>query len=113
MTVLSMQRPTSDLPQTGEEARRAIRASQFRGQTAGVAPGFVQGNLAILPESLAGDFMRFCQLNPKPCPLLGVSNPGDFRLPTLADDLDLRTDLSRYRVFRHGEAIDEPTDIRS
>src|SRR5437588_1788427 len=112
MTVLSMQRPSSDLPQTGEEARRAIRASQFGGQTAGVAPGYVQGNLAILPESLAGDFLRFCQLNPKPCPLLAASGPGDFRLPTLGDDLDIRTDLSRYRVFRRGELIDEPTDIR-
>jgi uncharacterized protein YcsI (UPF0317 family) len=112
MTVLSLHHPSSDLPQTGRDARRAIRSSQFRGQTAGVAPGYVQGNLAILPEQLAGDFLRFCQLNPKPCPLLADSRPGDFRLPTLADDLDIRTDISRYRVFRRGELIDEPTDIR-
>src|ERR1700730_14893711 len=107
-----MRRPTSAAPQTGREARLAIRTDQFTGQTAGVAPGYVQGNLAILPRELAGDFLRFCQLNPKPCPVLGVSSPGDFRLPTLADDLDIRTDLSRYRVFRFGEVIDEPTDIR-
>src|SRR5437588_11045758 len=113
MTVLSMQRPSSDLPQTGEEARRAIRASQFRGQTAGVAPGYVQGNLAILPERLAGDFLRFCQLNPKPCPLLAASAPGDWRLPTLAEDLDIRTDLPRYRVWRDGHIVDEPTDVRA
>jgi uncharacterized protein YcsI (UPF0317 family) len=112
MTVLSMHRPSSDLPQTGHEARLAIRSGKFNGQTAGVAPGYVQGNLAILPESLAGDFLRFCQLNPKPCPLLAASSPGDFRLPTLADDLDIRTDIARYRVFRRGDLIDEPTDIR-
>ena len=74
MTVLSMRRPMTDLPQTGLEARLAIRRGKFSGQTAGVAPGYVQGNLAILPESLAADFLRFCQLNPKPCPLLAASN---------------------------------------
>jgi uncharacterized protein YcsI (UPF0317 family) len=100
-------------PRTGRDARRAIRAGEFKGQTAGIAPGYVQGNLAILPAAIAGDFMRFCQLNPKPCPLLAASAPGDFRLPTLAEDLDIRTDLPRYRVFRYGEAIDEPTDIRA
>ena len=113
MTVLSVHRPASILPQTGRDARRAIRSGEFSGQTAGVAPGFVQGNLAILPASLAGDFLRFCHLNPKPCPLLAASSPGDFRLPTLADDLDIRTDISRYRVFRRGELIDEPRDIRA
>jgi len=112
MTVLTMPR-SSALPQTGLEARLAIRAGAFDSQTAGVAPGYVQGNLAVLPEALASDFLRFCQLNPKPCPLLAASAPGDFRLPTLADDLDIRTDLSRYRVFRNGELVDEPRDIRS
>ena len=85
----------------------------FTGPTAGLAPGYVQGNLAILPAALAADFLRFCQLNPKPCPLLAASAPGDWRLPTLADDLDIRTDLPRYRVFRNGELVDEPTDIRA
>ncbi len=114
MSVLSMQRrPSSALPATGSEARIAIRRGEFSGPTSGVAPGFVQGNLAILPAPLAGDFMRFCQLNPKPCPLLAASAPGDFRLPTLGDDLDIRTDLARYRVFRRGEVIDEPSDIRA
>ncbi|TMJ84543.1 MAG: putative hydro-lyase [Alphaproteobacteria bacterium] len=112
MSVLATARRSSLLPQTGRDARLATRAGGFKGQTAGVAPGYVQGNLAILPGDVAGDFLRFCQLNPKPCPLLAASAPGDFRLPTLADDLDIRTDLPRYRVFRHGELIDEPTDIR-
>ena len=90
-----------------------IRRGELSGPTAGLAPGYVQGNLAILPAAVAGDFLRFCQLNPKPCPLLAASAPGDWRLPALAEDLDIRTDISRYRVFRNGELIDEPTDVRA
>jgi uncharacterized protein YcsI (UPF0317 family) len=112
MSVLATSRRVSVAPRTGHDARVAARGG-FKGHTAGIAPGYAQGNLAILPESLAADFLRFCQLNPKPCPLLGASAPGDFRLPALADDLDIRTDVPRYRVFRHGEVIDEPTDIRA
>jgi uncharacterized protein YcsI (UPF0317 family) len=100
-------------PRTGHEVRRAIRRGNLSGPTSGLAPGFVQGNLAILPKALADDFMRFCHLNPKPCPLLAVSAPGDWRLPTLGEDLDIRTDISRYRVFREGTVVDEPDDIRA
>lgn len=95
----------------GRAARLAVRKGKHRGPTAGIAPGYVQGNLAILPNALAADFMRFCHLNPKPCPLLAAGAPGDPGLPTLADDLDIRTDLPRYRVWRNGELVDEPTDI--
>ena len=112
MAVATRPRDTSAVPQTGRDARLAARGGSFKGPTAGIAPGYVQGNLAILPGSLAGDFLRFCHLNPKPCPLLAASAPGDVRLPALADDLDIRTDLPRYRVFRHGELIDEPADVR-
>jgi uncharacterized protein YcsI (UPF0317 family) len=111
MSVATMSGESSATPQTGRAARLAARTGQFKGATAGVAPGYVQGNLAILPNALAGDFLRFCQLNPKPCPLLAASSPGDFRLPTLADDLDIRTDLPRYRVWHDGEVAEEPTDI--
>ena len=113
MSVATMPRDSSAAPQTGRAVRLAARTGEFKGATAGVAPGYVQGNLAILPGALAGDFLRFCQLNPKPCPLLAASSPGDVRLPTLADDLDIRTDLPRYRVFRQGELVDEPSDIRA
>src|SRR5437764_11779720 len=113
MTVATLSRQTSAVPRTGRDARLAIRAGTVKGQTAGLAPGYVQGNLAILPEKLAGDFLRFCQLNPKPCPLLASSAPGDWRVPSLADDLDMRTDLPRYRVWRDGKVVDEPTDLRS
>jgi uncharacterized protein YcsI (UPF0317 family) len=98
---------------TGAEARRAVRNGKLVGQTSSLAPGFVQGNLAILPQALAGDFLRFCQRNPKPCPIIGMTEPGDPRLPDLGADLDLRTDLPRYRVWRDGELVEEPTDILS
>ena len=99
-------------PPGGLAARLAIRAGQHRGPTAGLAPGYVQGNLAILPQDLAADFLRFCQLNPKPCPLIGTSAPGDPRVPELGEDLDIRTDLPRYRVWRNGELVAEPEDVR-
>ncbi len=99
--------------QTGRDARLLSRRGDLTGPTAGLAPGYVQGNLAILPAALAGDFLRFCHLNPKPCPLLATSAPGDWRLPSLGDDLDIRTDIPRYRVFRDGELVDEPYDVRS
>ena len=111
MPAAAHQRQNSDVPQTGEDARRAIRSGEWTGPTSGLAPGYVQGNLAILPAALASDFMRFCQLNPKPCPLLAAGAPGDPRLPSLGRDLDIRTDLCRYKVFRNGELVDEPTDI--
>ncbi|MGE5157875.1 MAG: putative hydro-lyase [Gemmatimonas sp.] len=94
------------------QARLACRAG-MASTTAGVAPGFVQGNLAILPEKFASAFHRFCQLNPKPCPIIGMSDVGDPRIPALGADLDIRTDLPRYRVWRDGEVVEEPTDINA
>ena len=85
------------------EVRRQIRTGQYRGHTGALAKGFVQANLAIMPVDYAEDFLRFCQRNPKPCPLLAMSEPGNPRLPELAEDLDIRTDLPSYRVFRDGE----------
>lgn len=96
----------------GQAARLAVRNGAHRGPTAGLAQGFVQGNLAILPRELAADFKRFCELNPKPCPLIGASAPGDWRVPELGEDLDIRTDLPRYRVWRRGELVAEPEDVR-
>ena len=92
-------------------ARAAIRSGQWAEQTAGLAAGYVQANLAILPNADAEDFHRFCQLNPKPCPLLDVTRPGSPVPTATAPEADLRTDLPRYRVFEHGEFVAEPTDI--
>lgn len=93
-------------------ARQAIRSGAHASHTAGVAPGYVQGNLCILPREYAKDFQDFCERNPKPCPLLAVSEPGDPRLPALAADLDIRTDVPSYRVFRDGEFVEDLPDIR-
>jgi uncharacterized protein YcsI (UPF0317 family) len=92
-------------------ARLAIRRNAHAGPTSGLAPGFVQANLAILPQALAQEFLQFCQRNPKPCPVIGISAPGDPRVPVLGEDLDIRTDLPRYRVWRNGALVDEPTDV--
>jgi uncharacterized protein YcsI (UPF0317 family) len=83
------------------------------GPTAGLALGFVQANLVVVPRSLAFDFLLFCQRNPRPCPLLDVTDPGSAEPRTVAPGADLRTDLPRYRAYRYGELIDSPTDLRS
>ena len=93
------------------ELRQLIRTGQHPGNTSGFAPGFVQCNIVILPADWANDFLRFCQLNPKPCPLVAASNtPGDPSIPPLGD-IDIRTDVPSYRVFRDGELTDELPDI--
>ena len=97
--------------QTGLTERLRIRAGKHRGPTAGLAPGNVQANLVILPRDLAHDFLRFAQANPKPCPVLAVGEVGNPHLPSLAHDLDLRTDLPQYRLWRDGILVEEPTDI--
>lgn len=98
---------------TGEAARRLFRQGGYTGFTHGFAPGYVQANLAVLPKELAADFLRFCQLNPKPCPLIGMSpTAGDPSMPELGADLDIRTDIPMYRVWRKGELVAEVADIR-
>lgn len=93
--------------------RHAARRGVLTGQTAGLAPGYVQGNLAILPADLAMDFLRYCQRNPKPCPVVGVSDTGDPRLPTLGHDIDIRSDIPSYNVYRNGDLVDTVPDITS
>lgn len=95
----------------GRDVRLAARAGALVGSTAGLAPGFVQGNLVVLPADFAADFASFCRLNPKPCPVIAVSEPGVPRVPDLGVDVDLRTDLPRYRVWRDGELANEATDV--
>jgi len=103
--------PTPGANNAGRAARTEIRAGRHRGDTAGLAPGYVQANLAIVPADWAVEFAAFCQRNPKPCPLLDMSAPGEAGLPRLGADIDLRTDLPRYRVFRDGELVDEVAEI--
>jgi uncharacterized protein YcsI (UPF0317 family) len=97
---------------TGSLVREACRHGGFAEQTSGLAAGFTQANLVVLPLEWANDFHEFCRRNPKPCPLLDVTEPGN-PVPThVAGMADLRTDLPRYRIWRNGELADEATDIR-
>jgi uncharacterized protein YcsI (UPF0317 family) len=79
------------------------------GPTAGLAPGYTQANLIAVPRDLAYDMLLFAQRNPKPCPVLDVTDPGSPRT-ALADGADLRTDVPRYRIWRDGALIDDPAD---
>jgi len=88
-----------------------IRAGDWTGPTPGMAKGYVQANLVILPKDWAWDFLLFAQRNPKPCPVLDVTEPGDAEPKLVAPGADLRTDLPRYRVWKDGECVDEPTDV--
>jgi uncharacterized protein YcsI (UPF0317 family) len=111
---------TSSTPSDGQRfdsaaaARQAIRRGEWTTHTSGLAPVHVQGNVVILPAAQAADFLRFCQANPKPCPLLAVSDVGVPLLPTLGHDVDIRTDVPAYRVYRDGVlAEDGIADIRA
>lgn len=97
--------------QSAAEVRARIRAGEWVGQTSGLAEGFVQANLVILPQSDAADFRHFCNLNAQSCPLLDVTAPGSPIPEQVAPHADLRTDLPRYRMYQYGELIDEPLEI--
>ncbi len=99
--------------QTGVEVRRLVRAGEFTGQTAGQAPDHLQGNVVILPRTYASDFLQYCLNNPKPCPLIGLSKPGDPAVPALGPDIDIRFDVPRYRVYRDGALADETTSVEA
>ncbi len=93
--------------------RAAIRAGQWTGPTAGLARGYVQANVVIVPVDDAVDFAEFCRLNQRACPLLEQTQRGDPEPSQCAPAADLRTDVPRYRVFRNGaQQPDEPTDVR-
>src|SRR5262245_39507476 len=97
---------------TGRDIRLAAREGALTSPTPGLAMGFVQANLVIVPKDLAFDFLLFCQRNPKPCPLLDVTESGDPEPKGIAPGSDVRTDLPKYRVWKYGGLVDEPTDIR-
>jgi uncharacterized protein YcsI (UPF0317 family) len=95
------------------EVRERIRQGEYGGPTGGLASGFAQANLVVLPEEYAFDFLKFCVRNPKPCPVLEVTEAGSPEPVVTAPGADLRTDLPRYRVYEHGEMVEEPEEIAS
>ncbi|MFT2112569.1 putative hydro-lyase [Marinomonas sp. 2405UD68-3] len=97
---------------TPAQVREKIRFGQWKTNTSGVSSGYVQGNIVILPKKWADDFLKFCQMNPKPCPIVGMSDkPGDFMISSVGEDVDIRTDVPSYKVFRDGVFVDEVHDI--
>ncbi len=97
---------------TPSELRKLCRTGDMTTPTPGLAAGYNQANLVILPKSVAFDFLLFCHRNPKPCPVLDVTEVGNPEPQFVAPGADLRTDLPRYRIFRHGEIVEEVTDIK-
>ncbi len=93
------------------EIRTLIREGRWKGGTEGVAKGYTQANLVIVSKEAAFDFLLFCLRNPKPCPIVEVTDPGSPMIRRVADNADLRTDLSRYCIYQHGELTAEVEDI--
>lgn len=94
--------------------RTMIRNGDYTGHTSGFVPGFVQANVVILPQAYAFDFLQFCQANKKACPIIASSRiAGTTDIPNVAHDLDIRTDIPRYRIFKKGQLIEEVTDIKA
>jgi uncharacterized protein YcsI (UPF0317 family) len=95
----------------GKEVRGWARSGRLAGPTCGLAPGSLQANLVVVPQDVAFDFLCFCQRNPKPCPVLDITAAGQWEPRRVAPGSDIRTDLPRYRVYRGGELIAEPSNI--
>lgn len=93
------------------EVRAEIRAGRYTRHTAGLADGYLQCNLVMLPKAHAAAFRDFCLANPRPCPLIAMSEPGVPHFSAFGTQIDLRTDVPRYRVYENGEVTGEPTDI--
>jgi uncharacterized protein YcsI (UPF0317 family) len=91
-------------------AARMLFRSGRRVPTAGWAPGYAQANLLAIPKDVSLHFVQFAVRNPKPCPLLDVTDPGAV-WTALAPEADLRTDLPAYRVWSDGECVVESTDV--
>lgn len=87
---------------TAQDVREACRRQELQSPTSGLASGYVQANLVMLPSEWAFDFLLFCQRNPKPCPLLEVLEAGQFAPRRSAADADLRTDLPKYCIYESG-----------
>ncbi|MDP5252730.1 MULTISPECIES: putative hydro-lyase [unclassified Vibrio] len=97
---------------TALELRQKIRSNQFQGTTSGLAKGYLQANLVILPEDWAEDFLLFCQRNPVACPLIAVGEAGNPYIKALGDDINIKTDVPQYHLFQDGEYQAEVADLQ-
>lgn len=93
------------------EARHLIRSGAFAAPTSGLCPGYAQANLIVLPREQAYDFLLFAQRNPKPCPLLEVTEVGAREAAICATDCDIATDFPRYRIYEHGKLVAEVENV--
>ena len=91
--------------------RAAARRGAWHGTTGGHCPTYQQANLVILPQEAAVEFAAFCTRNPTPCPLIEITPPGDPEPARAAPGADLRTDLTGYRIYRHGALVAQRGDI--
>ena len=98
--------------ETANAIRTDIRTGRWSGVTSGIAPGYVQANLAILPQELAFDFLLFCQRNPKPCPLIEVIEAGETNPKITAPNADIRTDVPSYRIYENGNFVNEIDSLK-
>lgn len=99
------------LAMTPHEFRSIVREGRYVGTTEGVCQGYAQANLAAVPKEAAFDFLLFCIRNPRPCPVLDVTELGNPHPRIIAPGADLRVDIPRYRVYENGGLIAEPTDV--
>lgn len=95
-----------------QEIRDAIASGKWRKPTAGLAAGFTQANVVILPKKHAFDFLLFCNRNDRPCPVIDVCEAGVVAPPVAGPQADMRIHIPRYRIYRHGELEREVDDIR-
>ena len=90
-----------------KEVRKLIRDEVIVTPTTGMCGGYAQANLVILPKKYADDFKLFTEYNPKPCPVLEVTEPGSCITHRMADNANIITDIPKYFVYKNGVKVDE------
>ena len=94
------------------EMRELIRTGEWTHPTSGLCTHHVQANMIVLPKDWAYDFLVFAQRNPKPCPILDITEPGEWEAKLIAPGSDVRTDIPKYRVWKEGVLVDEPNNVK-
>ena len=93
------------------DVRQLIREGAITCNTSGMCAGYAQANLCVLPKDLAYDFLLFAQRNPRPCPILEVSDVGSRFLKKIAPGADIANDIPKYRVYENGVMTGEYTSV--